>query len=181
MVETKAVVKSAGLKRVALGLLLAVAGGVAVSAWAQGHGPRHGGDFGGHGMFMANPERMGRMVDRLLDGLSATDAQRTQVKQIVQATAADLKAQREASRGLREQGLALLSAPTVDAAAVEALRQKKLAQHDQVSKRVTQALLDISRVLTPEQRVKLAERIKARGKHMHEHRHHRGAASAPAQ
>jgi Spy/CpxP family protein refolding chaperone len=185
MVETMTVKASGsertrGIRRVALGLLMAVAGTVAVSAWAQAHGPRGGGDFGGPGMFMGPPEHAGRAVDHLLDGLNATDAQRTQVKQIVQAAATDLKAQHDAARGLHEQGLALFTAPVVDARAVETLRQQTLAQHDQASKRVTQALLDISAVLTPEQRVKLGERIKQRAERMREHMQHRGGPKPPS-
>lgn len=171
--------RARGIKRVALGLLMAVAGTVAVSAWAQSHGGPHGGGFGGPGMFMGRPEHVSRMVDHMLDGVNATDAQRAQVKQIVQAAATDLKAQHEAARGLHEQGLQLFTAPVVDARAVEALRQQTLAQHDQASKRVTQALLDISAVLTPEQRVKLGERIRQRAEHMREHMQHHGGASAP--
>jgi protein CpxP len=172
---------SRGIKRVALGLVMAVVGTVAVSAWAQqGHGgPRGGGDFVGAGMFSGHPDRIGRGVDHMLDGLNATDAQRSQIKQIAQAAAADLKAQRQAARGLHEQGLQLFTAPVVDARAVEVLRQQRLAQHDQASKRVTQALLDISAVLSPEQRVKLGERIKQRGERMREHMERRGA-SAPS-
>jgi protein CpxP len=179
-VKTSGANGSRGIKRVAMGLVMAVVGTVAVSAWAaQGHGgPRGGGDFAGAGMFMGHPERIGRGVDRMLDGLNATDAQRAQIKQIAQAAAADLKAQRQASRGQREQGLALFTAPVVDARAVETLRQQRLAQHDQASKRMTQALLDISTVLTPEQRVKMGERIKQRGERMQKHMERRGA-SAP--
>jgi len=172
--------RARGIKRVAVGLLMAVAGTVAVSAWAQGHHGMHGGgDFAGPGMFMGQPEQMGRGVDRMLDGVNATDAQRAQVKQIVQAAAADLKAQHEAARGLHEQGLKLFTAPVVDARAVEALRQQGLAQHDQASKRITQAMLDISAVLTPEQRVKLGERMKQRAEHIHERMQHGAAGSAP--
>ena len=59
------------------------------------------------------------MVDHMLDGLNATDAQRTQIRQIAQAAAADLKAQREAGRALRDKGMQIFTAPTVDAAAAE--------------------------------------------------------------
>ncbi|HET7794251.1 MAG TPA: Spy/CpxP family protein refolding chaperone [Rhizobacter sp.] len=174
-----------GIKRATLGLLMALVGSVAVTAWAQPHGgPRGGGDFGGGfggpGLFMGPSEHVGRGVDRLLEGLNATDAQRTQIKQIAQAAATDLKAQHDAARGQHERGLELFTAPVVDARAVETLRQQRLAQHDQASKRVTQALLDIANVLTPEQRVKLGERIKQREQRMHE-RMQRRAASAPAQ
>lgn len=172
--------RARGIKRVALGLAMALAGTLAVSAWAQGHGHRGGGDFGGAGMFMGRGDDAGRGLDRMLDSVNATDAQRAQIKQIAQAAAADLKAQRASSRGLHEQGLQLFTAPVVDARAVEALRVQRLAQHDQASKRMTQAMLDISAVLTPEQRVKLGERIKQRAQRMQEHKQHRGAASGPA-
>ena len=98
----------------------------------------------------------------MLDGLNATDAQRGQIKQIALAAAADLKAQREAGRGLREKSLQIFAAPTVDAAAAEAVRQQMSAQHDLASKRVLQGMLDISKVLTPEQRAKIGERMKER-------------------
>lgn len=171
-----------GVRRVAMGLLLAVAGTLAVSAWAQ-HGPGRGGDFGGPGLFMGRPGHVGHAVDRLLKGLDVTDAQRAQIQQIAQAAAIDLKARHAATRGLREQGVQLFTAPVVDARAVEALRQQTLAQHDQASKRVTQALLEISQVLTPDQRKALAERIKQRiqqrAEHRREHRQHQGTASSP--
>ena len=47
-------------------------------------------------------------------------------------------------------------------AAAESLRQQMMAQHDQASRRVTQAMLDVARVLTPEQRAKLGERMRER-------------------
>jgi signal transduction histidine kinase len=53
---------------------------------------------GGAGMG-GSPEHMGRMLDHLLDGLNATDAQRAQVKQIMAQASADLKGQ-----ALPEQG-----------------------------------------------------------------------------
>ncbi|MBX3621041.1 MAG: Spy/CpxP family protein refolding chaperone [Rhizobacter sp.] len=182
-----------GTRGVAVGLLMAVAGTLAVSAWAQPeggpgfarhamHAPR-GGDFGGPGLFMGRPEHIARGVDRLLQGLNATDAQRTQIVQIAQAAASDLRAQHEAARGLHERGLALFTAPVVDARAVEALRQERLAQHDQASKRMTQAMLDVSAVLTPEQRARLGERVQQREarmkERMQERLQRRGAASAP--
>ena len=156
-----------GLKWVAAGLVLAITATIALSAWAQpGPGAHHGGGFGGPGMFMGSPEHVSRAVDHVLAGLSATDAQRAQVKQIVQQAAADLKAQHEASRALRDQGMQIFTAPTVDAAAAESVRQQMLAQHDTASRRTLQAMLDISRVLTPEQRAKLGEQMAQRHQRM---------------
>ena len=175
-----------GIKRVLAGLVLSLAGSVAVTAWAAhpghdgpaGHGGP-GGGFGAPGLFFGPSARTDRAVDRMLEGLNASDAQRTQIKQIAQAASGDLKALREANRGQHERALAVFTAPVVDARAVETLRQQQLAQHDQASKRVSQALVDISNALTPDQRVKLAERIKQRAERMHERMERRHAASAP--
>lgn len=128
---------------------------------------RHGHGMGGPGggammMFGGQPEHVARAVDHMLNGLNATDAQRSQIKQIAMAAAADLKAQRDASRGLRQNGMQVFTAPNVDAAAAESVRQQMLAQHDQSSRRVLQAMLDVSRVLTPEQRAMIGERMKQR-------------------
>lgn len=102
------------------------------------------------------------MLDRMLDDVKATDAQRTQIKQIAEAAKKDLQTQREAGRGLHEKTMQILSAPKIDDAAAESVRQQMLAMHDKVSKRSLQAMLDISRVLTPEQRAQLAQRMKDR-------------------
>lgn len=167
-VNSAAAGKARGSKRLAAGVLIAVTATVALGAWAQGAGGHHGGGFGGPGMFMGSPEHVGRAVDHMLDGLNATDAQRAQVKQIVQQAAADLKGQHEAVRGLHEKSMQIFTAPTVDAAAAESVRQQMIAQHDATSRRVLQAMLDISRVLTPEQRVKIAEHMKQRQQRMQE-------------
>jgi periplasmic protein CpxP/Spy len=162
-----------GLRRVLLAAVVAVSSATAMSAWAQpmmgGH-EGHGGMRGGHG----GPEgrdgagHMGRMFDHMLDGLNATDAQRAQIKQIATAAEADLKAQRDAGRALHEKQMQIFAAPTVDAAAAESVRAQLSAQHDQASRRMTQAMLDASKVLTPEQRAKLGERMKQRQAQMND-------------
>ena len=147
-----------------LGMLMAAMASWAATSWAQpgGWGRHHGGGFEGGMAMGGSPERLGRMMDRMLDGLNATDAQRAEIKQISQAAAADLQTQREAARSLRQRSLELFTAPTVDAAAAESLRQQTMALHDQASKRMLLAMVDISRVLTPEQRAKIGERMKER-------------------
>ena len=131
------------------------------------------GEHGPAMMFGVGPHMTGHM----LDSVGASDAQRAQIKQIVQAAMQDLKAQRVAGRQLREQGLALFAAPVIDANAVEAVRQQMSAQHEQMSKRMSQVMIDVSRVLTPEQRAKLVERIEKRQARA---AHHWRAASAPS-
>jgi len=150
-------------------VLVAVLGSVAVSAWAQGgHGMpgMHGGPGmqGMHGMPMG-----GRMVERMLDGVNATAEQRAQVKLITDRAAAERKAQHDSHRALREQGLKLFAQPVVDGNAAEVLRQQMLQQHDQASRRMLQTMLEISRVLTPEQRKQLTERMARRGEMARRH------------
>ena len=190
--KTMVVARPAGTGRrmqvVMVGMVMTLLAAISVSAWAQpapsaphggAYGSAHGGHHGGWGMhhgprggggggMFGSPERAGRMIDRMLDGLNATDAQRTQIKQIAAAAFTDLRTQQQAGRGLRQRGMEILTAPNVDPAAAEQLRQQSLQQHDQASRRMTQALLDVARVLTPEQRAKLSERMKDRRVRMEE-------------
>jgi Spy/CpxP family protein refolding chaperone len=165
-----------------IGMLLTLLAAIGLSAWAQPapspgmdgqpamargmHGDMHGGGshdgMGPDAMFRGSPERIGRMVDFMLDGLQASDAQRSQIKQIAVQAAADLKTQMAAGKGLRQRGMQVLTAPTIDPAAAEQVRQQMLQQHDQMSKRVMQAMLDVAKVLTPEQRATVGERMRDR-------------------
>lgn len=145
--------------------VLAVASAFTLTAWAHdggGFGGRHGGQ-GISGMMG------GRMIERVLDRVNATPDQRAQIKKIGEVAFADMKTHREAGKALREQGLKVFTAPNVDATAVEALRQQQMAQHDQASRRIAQALLETSRVLTPEQRKQMADEMAKRGSMMKRH------------
>jgi len=178
----------------ALGSLLAVASAVSVvslDAWAHGDEPpapggaqavhqdhhrpgqgRRGMGRGmglGMGMGMGMRPLGGRHLDRLLDEVKATDAQRTQIKALAQSAEADLKPLHEKARGLHEQTLALFGQPQVDAAAAEKLRQQAQANHDAVSKRTLQLVLDASKVLTPEQRIALVAKVQQRHEKMKAH------------
>jgi Spy/CpxP family protein refolding chaperone len=160
------------VRKVIAAATLVLAGALVFSAQAAPAG--HGG--AGHSM-MGAP----RHIDRMLDQVQASDEQRSQVQAIVSATRADLKAQRGAEPDPQVEMAKLFAQPTVDARAVEALRQQMLAQHDQASRRWTQAMLDISRVLTPEQRQLIAERMSQRQAMMQRHRAERDSApTAPA-
>jgi periplasmic protein CpxP/Spy len=158
--------RSTGARLAGAALLVAVLGTVTLSAWAMPGG--QGG--GGHGMGMMFG---GRGLERMLDGVNASAEQRTQIKAIAERTMADMKAQRDAGKGMREQMAKLFAQPTVDANAVEALRAQMLQQHDQSSRRMTQAMIEVSRVLTPEQRKQLADRAAQRGAMMERHMNER--------
>jgi Spy/CpxP family protein refolding chaperone len=165
-----------------------MAAGTAVTAWAdktapvvsapgasgpQGeHQARHGGwgerfqrtmhRRGGMegGPMMGGMMLGGHRLERLLDDVKATDAQRAQIHGINDAARADLQKLHEEGQALHAQSLAVLTQPKVDAVAAEAQRQKMLAHHDVVSKRLMTAMLDTAKVLTPEQRAKAGERMK---------------------
>ena len=147
--------------------LLALAG---LAVHAQGpHGMRgsHHADGPGFGM-------MGGHAERMLDLVDATDAQRSQIKQIMDTAKAELKSQHADGKRLREQGMVLFSAPVIDAAAIEALRVQMQQHQDAASKRMSQAMVDAARVLSPEQRAKLAERMKKMQARMAERMSERG-------
>lgn len=162
---------SHGARLFVTALLVTLLGLAAAIAHAQPMGgaraPGLGGPMGGH------------MMERLLDSVNASSDQRSRIRDIMKAAAADVRQQREAARGLREQAVALFTQPTVDARAAEALRQQMVQQHDQSSRRWMQAMLDASAVLTPEQRVQLAERIKQRRDMAERHHRERRALEQP--
>lgn len=181
--------RTGGMKLMFASLLVAASAAFAVSASAQ-PGPHGHGGHGWHGAH-AGPGKMwgpmagGRGMDRLLTDVGASDEQKQQIRQIMKDAFKDLRAQREQNRALRERAMEVFTAPNVDANAAEAVRQQMLQQHDQASRRMTQAMLDASRVLTPEQRTQIAERIKQRKEQarerMQRRAERRGAAASQPQ
>jgi periplasmic protein CpxP/Spy len=170
------------------GLSLALAGAFATSVLAAPGGPGMMGDgtMMAHGPMGAHGGTGGRgggmfdgMLGRMLDRVNATPEQRAKIQQIMQKQSGDLRAQREAGRALRQQAMTLFAQPTVDANAVEAVRQKQLAMHDEATKRMTAAMLEISGVLTPEQRKQIAETMSQRSEMMQRHQRERQAIEAP--
>jgi len=119
------------------------------------------------------------LPERLLDEVGASPEQKTKVRDIFKAAQADMAKQHEAGRELHRQMAQAMAAPQVDAAAVEALRQKQLAQHDAHSKRMVSAMLEAGAVLTPEQRQKLAQRLKTRQDMMERHHRERQSMDTP--
>lgn len=162
-------------------LLYALTGAAVSMAQAQPAGPsgmmggmggmhaaaHQGSGHGGMGMGMGD----GMMSERMLAAAGASAEQKAKVRDILKAAQDDQLKQRAGGLELHQQMLALMSAPQIDAAAAESLRQKMEARHDAASKRHLQVMLDVGAVLTPEQRQKLAERMKTRRDMMD--RHHR--------
>lgn len=178
------------LRLMTLTAAVAVAGGVAPAVFAQTapgpdgahhagmhHGPgmgRQGGpEMGGGKMgdhMMGGGMMGGHRGERMLDSVGATADQKAQVRQIMQAAHKDMQAQHEGGRAMHEQMRKLLAAPNIDTRAVETLRQQMLAHHDGASKRMTQAMVDAAKVLTPEQRKHMSDRMAQRREMMQRHR-----------
>jgi Spy/CpxP family protein refolding chaperone len=192
------------MRRWALGLTAAMGSAIALTVWAAPMPPaaaasgapaphwHHPCSDGWHGPMAGGPGTpMGHHLGRMLQEVHASDAQRAQITSIEEATAKDLKPQFDHERELHEKLAQALSQPTIDAAGIETLREEMQAQHDEISKRTTQSMIDIAKVLTPEQRKLLADHASERRAHMREPmRGHHGpwhahgmapaAASAPA-
>ncbi len=113
------------------------------------------------------------LSDRALDSVGASAEQKAKVHEIFARAHDAGRQQHQGERALHEQMHGLMSAPQVDAAAAESLRQRLQAGRDAASKRHLQAMLDASAVLTPEQRQKLAQKGQARREMMERHQHER--------
>ena len=136
-------------------LTLAGAGGLVSSASAAGPG----GDEAGEGMPM-------RRMQRILDRVGATPAQRDQIRAIWSGLRPQLRAERTQKKNLRQQIVAALTAPTINAGEVERLRKQSMANADKISALFTQGMVASAQVLTPEQRKLAGEELaKGRGHH----------------
>jgi periplasmic protein CpxP/Spy len=167
-------------------LLVGFAAFSAVAVQAQAMAPAGPGGPGGHRAHMKGGDHghgggeMGmKMSGRMLDLVKATPEQRAQIQKIMDSARADMQALRQSGQALRGELMAAMAQPNIDANAVEQVRQKMLAQHDQASKRRLQAMVDAARVLTPEQRKQLSERMGQRRDMMERHHRERRALEAP--
>lgn len=97
-------------------------------------------------------QRIEKRVDKALTGTTATAEQKAKVTAILQAAFTDLKGTRAQRVELRKSLQAAMSAPTIDAAKIEALRTEQVKMMDDSSKRFTKALIDAGNVLNAEQR-----------------------------
>ena len=162
MNEAKPGIRRSVPARLALATLLAglaLGGGIyAFARGADGDGPR-----GAYASRPADPVQAEARVNRLLGHLyveiDASDAQKQKIDPIVKAAAKDLFPLRQRMRDIRKQQRELFTAEKIDRAAIERLSEERGRLVEQISKRFTQALVDVAEVLTPAQRQQLAERF----------------------
>ena len=138
--------------------LLAGLGGWISSARAAGPAGEEMGEMGA-GMPM-------HRMHRILDAVGATQSQRDQIRAIWSGLRPQLRAERTNHQNLRQQMVAALTAPTINAGTVEQLRKQAMASADKMSALITQGMVQSAQVLTPDQR-KLAQQeiAKDRGRH----------------
>ncbi len=91
----------------------------------------------------------------------ASDAQKTSIQNIVKAADADLKTLCTQHKATADKEVTLLTAATVDLAALEANRVEGMRLAELISKRKTQGLSDIASVLSAAQRGKMGDLLKA--------------------
>jgi len=171
MNEPKPEVRRRAHARLALATVLAgLALGSGVYAFARGadgDGPR--------GAYMSRPTdpvqaeaRVNRMLGHLYVEIDASDAQKQKIDPIVKAATKDLWPLRQKMRDIRRQQRELFTAETLDRTAIEKLSEERSKLSEQISRRFTQALVDVAEVLTPAQRQQLAEHFgRFRGGHGH--------------
>jgi len=140
-------------------LLASAAGGISTA--------RAGGRGGGEEMGAGTGEGMPmRRMQRILDSVGATQAQRDQIRAIWAGLQPQLRAERAQHKTLRQQMVAALTAPTINAAEVERLRKLSMANADKISTLVARGMVASAQVLTPEQRKRAQEEIaKGGGRH----------------
>ena len=140
---------------------LALAGAGGLISTARAAGPAGGDDAAeGEGMPM-------RRMHLILDRVGATAAQRDQIRAVWSGLRPQLRAERAQHKTLREQMVAALTAPTINAGEVERLRKLTMANADKISALVTQGMVASAQVLTPDQRKLAQQEIAKGGGHHH--------------
>jgi Spy/CpxP family protein refolding chaperone len=142
--------------------LLGIAALLAFGAFeALGHGP-----FGMRACGQLDPARVEKKIDRvagwIVEDLDGTPEQQAQLAAIAKAAAKDLAPIHDELVAGRREAVEILTAETVDRAALEAHRARQMQLVTEASGRLTAAVADAADVLTPAQREKAAERLAAR-------------------
>ena len=153
---------------IAIAVVAGLTGNMLTTAFGQGFAWHAWHDGGFAGGFMGGPltpaqidDRIDRATKHLAIELDASADQQMKIAGIAKSAVADLRPMHEKALAARRQAAALLTAPTVDRAAIEKLRTDQIALADAASKRIAQAAADASDVLNPDQRRKIADWLAA--------------------
>jgi Spy/CpxP family protein refolding chaperone len=113
-----------------------------------------------------DPAAMEAHIDKMVEQFAgdASADQKARLAAIAKAALADLRPAHEQFRQAHARAHELLTAAVIDRAALEQLRVAQMQRMDFISRRILAAVEDAADVLTPEQRAKFAEHLRA---HMH--------------
>lgn len=135
---------------------LILLGGALAYAHQQGH---HGPGDGQH---------MDRHLDqmaKMLTTIGASEAQKTRIDGILRNAFTSLAAARNTHHQAFGQFHEMLFAPSIDRVKIEELRVGQIQAMDAVSREFAAAFVDAAEVLSPEQRVALAQEIRSHHGH----------------
>ena len=139
---------------------VALSAAFATTALARGGGP---GGWGPGKDGAPNEERreqfMEKRLSRMLSHVNATPQQEAQIKAVFTNHKAQMKRLHQERKQLHEATRSLMTAPTIDATAVEGVRTKMVAQAEQSSRVFAAVALQVGQVLTQAQRQQLAEHM----------------------
>ena len=111
------------------------------------------------GAMAAHGAMHGQMMSRMqamLDAVGATADQKTKIAAILHTGFAPLMGLHTEMQQAHASLHALITAPTIDRAALEQLRAREMAALDAASRTLVKAIADAAEVLTPAQRAKAA-------------------------
>lgn len=165
----------------AIGTAIAIGSAFGVQAFANSQTYEHMKLFsdsrGGHHKSFGDmsdadiEKRIERIVKHAAIEIDATQEQQEKITVLVTAVAKDLKPVHDRMRAAGKEIQNLLLADTIDRTALETLRAERLADAEQLSKNLIDALADVAEVLSLEQRKVLGERIE-QFRSMRKGRHH---------
>ena len=102
---------------------------------------------------------MQKRLSRMLEHVNATVQQETQIKAVLARHRSEMKASHQERKQLRDSMRAVMTAPTIDAAAVEGVRSKMTAHAEKSSRLLTEVAVQVGQVLSQAQRQQLAEHM----------------------
>ncbi len=139
------------------GLFAVVALGLfAVSAAFAG--PGFGGHCGPHGAMGAEPEAKAAFVsEKIANRADATAEQQASIEAVLVDLFTDMDALKAEKETFHAQVKDVLTAETIDAEELQALRAQGMDKVDDASTQAVDALAEIASILTPEQRADLAD------------------------
>lgn len=160
-----------GMWRRAVSLAAAVALGVSFSVAALAHGHGHG-DWGDPAKI---EKHVNEHVEKIIKTVKATDDQKAKIYQIRDRLMPDLLTLVKDKRAAKQEFKDAWKQPTFDSAKLNAMVDRVADEHRAFAHKIVEAKAEMHKLLTPEQRDKLAKMYESMHKDRAEHMHKKGA------